>query len=226
MIKSALLALTTALLFTSCAGVRVSKTYVATGASNPRSIYVRPFDVTYTEFKGHHRGGLGERPIRQSLAGLEFAEILKEEVEKIAPAMVISAGDQVSSGWLIEGELDVVHAGSPALRKLFGPLGIGRSEVQVHVRVIDVAALGQASGVGKDKGDVAVVSPSSGSDGVIYAFTLEGGSRATGALGSITAPGLGYSVPFDFRNAAERVYMALSRDPFRYGVRNSPTYRY
>ena len=226
MIKSALLALATALLLTSCAGVTVKKTYVATGAANPRTIYIRPFDVTYTKFKGRHRGGVGERPIRQSLAGLTFAEILKEEVEKIAPAMVLSPGDLPTTGWVIEGELDIVHAGSPTLRTLSGPLGFGQSEVQIHVRIVDLSAVGGLSAGSKDKGGAETVSTETSSDGVIYAFTLQGGSRASGPRGTITAPGLGYSVPFDFRNAAERVYLALSRDPFRYGVRSSPTYRY
>ncbi len=226
MIKSALLALSAALLLTSCAGSYVEKTYVATGAANPKSIYVRPFDVTYTEFKGRHRGGPGERPIRRSLAGREFAEILKEEVEKIAPAMVIESNEIPRTGWIIEGELDIVHAGSPTLRAVSGPFGFGESRVQIHVRVIDVAARGSLAVVSKDKGDAEAVSTQTSSDGVIYAFTLDGGSRATGAHGSIAAPGLGNAVPFDYRNAAERVYMALSRDPMRYGVRNSPTYRY
>lgn len=226
MIKPALLALATAVLFSSCAGSYVEKTYVATGAANPKSIYVRPFDVTYTEFKGRHRGGPGERPIRRSLAGREFAEILKEEVEKIAPAMVLEANEFPKTGWIIEGELDVVHAGSPAVRALTGPFGFGQSRVQIHVRIIDVAALGSASVVSKDKGDAEMVSTQTSSDGVIYAFTLDGGSGATGAHGSVVASGLGESVPFDYRNAAERIYIALSRDPFRYGLRNSPTYRY
>lgn len=226
MIKSALLAIAATLLLTSCAGVAVKKTYVATGAANPRTIYIRPFDVSYTNFNGRHRGGVGERPIRQSLAGLTFAETLKEEVEKISPALVLKPGDKPTTGWLIEGELDIVHAGSPFLRAVAGPLGIGRSEVQIHVRIVDLDAVGGLTGGGKDKGAADSVSTSAGSDGVIYAFTLQGGSRASGARGTITAPGLGYAVPFDFRNAAERVYLALSRDPFRYGVRSSPTYRY
>lgn len=226
MIKPALLALSAALLLTSCAGSYVEKTYVATGAANPKSIYVRPFDVTYTNFKGRHRGGPGERPIRRSMAGREFAEILKEEVEKIAPAMILERNETPRTGWIIEGELDIVHAGSPSQRAFFGFFGSGQSRVQIHVRIIDVASLGGAAVVTKDKGDAEMVSTQTSSDGVIYAFTLDGGSGATGALGSIVAPGLGNAVPFDYRNAAERVYMALSRDPLRYGVRNSPTYRY
>jgi hypothetical protein len=64
--------------------VKVIDTQVASGAANPKSIYIRPFDATAAEFRGAHRGGRGERPIRQSLAGREFANILKQEMEKIA----------------------------------------------------------------------------------------------------------------------------------------------
>src|SRR6476620_10645353 len=84
--KNVLLALSSSLLIAGCAGVHVSDTQVASGAVNPKSIYIRPFDTTATAYVGHHRGGPGERPIRQSLAGREFADNLKEELEKLAPA--------------------------------------------------------------------------------------------------------------------------------------------
>ena len=42
-------------------------------------------------------------------------------------------------------------------------------------------------------------------------------------MGSIYAPGLGYAEPFDFKNAAERIMLALNTDPFRYGDRSSPS---
>jgi hypothetical protein len=58
---------------------------------------------------------------------------------------------------------------------------------------------------------------------VIYEFDVAGGSHSTGKFGSITAPGLGYAVTFDYRNAAERIYEALTTDEFKFGLRDSPT---
>ena len=62
-----------------------------------------------------------------------------------------------------------------------------------------------------------------GAAAVIYEFDVAGGSRLTGKFGSITAPGLGYAVTFDYRNAAERIYEALTPDANRYGLRSSPS---
>lgn len=217
--KNSLLALSATLLLTSCAGVRVADTQVASGAVNPHAIYVRPFDISGTEFTGHHSGGKGERPIRQSLAGREFADNLKQELEKLAPAMVIEHDEMPERGWLVEGSLDVVDGGSLVGRAapVVNHLGVGRSRVLAHVRITEVGG----AYVYSDKETGAL-----GKRGaVLYEFDLTGGSRGTGQLGSITAPGLGYSVPFDFKNAAERVLMALSTDPHRYGVRTSPTIR-
>lgn len=217
--KNVLFALSATLL-TSCAGVHVSHTQVATGSANPRAIYVRPFDVTATQFTGHHSGGYGERPIRQSLAGREFADDLKRELEKLAPARVVERDEVPTEGWLVEGSLDVVHGGSRTLRALpaVDHLGAGSSDVLIHVRVIDVGGVYAAS-------DSKNGSTLSKRGHVVYEFDLAGGSRGSGKLGSIYAPGLGYSVPFDFKNAAERVMIALSVDPHRYGTRTSPTIR-
>ena len=48
--KYTLPALLAALLLTSCAGVRVTDTQVATGATDPDVIYIRPFQVEGAEF--------------------------------------------------------------------------------------------------------------------------------------------------------------------------------
>jgi hypothetical protein len=60
---------------------------------------------------------------------------------------------------------------------------------------------------------------------VIYEFDLKGGSGLSGHHGQIYAPGLGDAEPFDFKNAAERVMLALSTDPYRLGARTSPVAR-
>ena len=118
--KYCLSAICSALVLTSCAGVRISDTQVASGAVKPRAIYIRPFDVAATEFTGHHSGFHGERPIRQSLAGREMADALKASLERLAPAMVIEENESATTGWVVTGSLDVVDAGDIVIH-LFRP---------------------------------------------------------------------------------------------------------
>ena len=202
---------------------RLKLDYATLAANNPRSIYIRPFDVTYTDFRGRHHSE-GEKPIRRSLIPAEFGEDLKEELEKIAPAMVLKEDEFPRTGWLVEGDFDVVNAGSPIGRALPGNvMGIGSSQVIIHVRVTDLDARRVAVVDAKDKDSADVHHAVQTSHGaIVYEFDVKGGSKATGKFGSITAPGLGYAVPFDFRNAAERIYTALTADPHHYGVRSSP----
>jgi hypothetical protein len=221
MMKQSLLALS-AMLLAACAGVHVSKTDVATGATGPKAIYIRPFDITYTDYIGHHSGGPGERPIRRSLAPAEFAEDLRYELSKTAPARVLKDDEVVHTGWLVTGDLVLVDAGNPTARNFFGVFKAGQSKVKIHVRVTDLD--------GKNgRADAKEADPSkelaSGRGNIIYEFDVEGGSGASGKVGSIYAPGLGYSVPFDFRNAAERIALAITPDAQHYGVRTSPTIR-
>lgn len=208
------------LLFTSCAGVRVHETQVASGATDPEAIYIRTFDVTDAVFTGDHRGP-GEEPIRRSLAPHAWSLALKHELEKIAPTTILAEGEHPPTGWVVDGTLDVVDAGKPWQRgvaEIVKPFGIGRSEVMIHVRISDVTGK-YTNRDDKDGGK-------QGRRGdTLYEFDLKGGSRATGAHGSIHAPGLGYAVPFDFKNAAERVQIALSTDPWGYGERTSPGIR-
>lgn len=226
--KSSLLALFSALLLSSCAGVRVTHTDIATGATNPSAIYLRPFDVSDCTFIGRHHSP-GELPIRKSLAPAEFTECLKEELEKLAPALVLKDGDTPTSGWLVEGSFDLVDAGHPGLRA--EPLNLwggGASHIRIHVRVIDLDARNVAAIDAKDVTDngTAQCLPAKLSHGaIIYEFDVAGGSHLTGKFGSITAPGLGYAPIFDYRNAAERIYEALTPDEFKYGLRDSPTIR-
>lgn len=218
--KHTLLALGAACAFTGCAGVKIAHTDVASGATNPKAIYVRSYIAEDAPFKGRHGGGEGNRAIRRSLAPAEYSKALKEELEKLAPAMVLKEGEVPDTGWLVESDIEYVHAGSPTLRAIpvaGRPGGLGRSKVKIHVRVTDLDGRYVEAGKDLSKG---------GSGQVIYEFDLDGGSRGTGHIGSIYAPGLGYAVPFDYKNAAERVMYALSVDPHGYGVRNSPTIRY
>jgi len=219
--KHLVLALSAAapLLLAGCAGVKVVDTQVASGAANPRSIYIRPFDASGAEYVGQHRGGKGERPIRQSLAGRLFAQDLKQELEKMAPAMVIESDERPTEGWLVEGTLDTVHGGSATGRAvpLADTAGLGQSKVKIHVRIRDLG--GSNTWDDKDAGKL------SRRGNVIYEFDLEGGSHASGRHGGISAPGFGEPEPFDFRNAAERVMIALSVDPHREGIRQSPVIR-
>ncbi|HEX8678801.1 MAG TPA: hypothetical protein VF683_02485, partial [Chthoniobacterales bacterium] len=52
-----------------------------------------------------------------------------------------------------------------------------------------------------------------------YEFDVSGGSRLQGKAGTIRASGLGKATPFDLVNAAERIYLALEPNAFRYGAR-------
>ncbi len=218
--KYSALALGASLIFTSCAGVRIQETQIASGATNPEAIYIRAFDVSDTIFKGDHRGP-GEEPIRRSLAPAEWSLALKHELEKIAPTHILQEDEAPPTGWVVDGTLDVIDAGQPLKRhfgELIKPASLGRSQVMIHVRVSDV----NGKHVDRDDKD--------GSKGgrrgnTLYEFDLNGGSRMSGGAGSLHAPGLGYSVPFDFKNAAERVLVALSPDAFGYGERTSPSIR-
>ncbi len=218
-----LLALCSALLLGACAGVHVTHTEVATGATNPKAIYIRPFSVQYAKFSGYNNGN--GAAIRKSLAPIEFANDLQEELAKLAPARVLAEGESAPLGWLVEGEFEVINSGDPGARWTpAGFAGAGKSCLVLHVRVTDLDHRGVAS-ESKDE-----VGPSKAGHSrygrVIYEFDLAGGSGMSGRLGSIYAPGLGDAIPFDFRNAAERIMLALSPDAFRYGYRSSPTRMY
>jgi hypothetical protein len=54
---------------------------------------------------------------------------------------------------------------------------------------------------------------------VVYEFDMAGGSRLQGKLGTVRASGLGRATHFDLQNAAERIYLTLSTNPYRYGER-------
>ena len=215
--KNTLLLLAVAATLTGCAGVKVAKTDIATGATDPKAIYIRTF-ADEAQFRGRH-GADGEVAIRQALAAAEFSKALKEEMEKMAPARVLAEGEKPTVGWLVESNLEVVDAGSPFWRAVNGPLGpgLGSSKIRVHVRVIDAGARHR----GVDDKDA-----SKGAAGnVLYEFDLAGGSRGQGGSGSTYAPGLGYATPFDYKNAAERVYMALTVDRGRTGGRTTAAVR-
>jgi hypothetical protein len=209
--KHTLSAIAAAALLSACAGTNVVRTQVASSEIHPKAIYIRPFAVG--EFRGDHHGE-GQKAIRQAQSPAWFADILKEELEKIAPTHILADDEVPTTGWLVEGELQVVDAGSPYLRALpvAGKLGAGRSGIVTHVQVTDLGRNGSSDGKG-------------GTRDTIYEFDVAGGSRLTGRHGSVMAPGLGYSVPFDYRNTAERIYQTLTPDFQRYGARTSVSLR-
>jgi len=214
------------MLLCSCADMVVTKTYVAgststrtetdakdfgsvryetncgVGAANPTAIYIRPFCIDRADFTGDQTVSDGEIPIRKALTPVAFAENLKEELSKLAPSRILEEDEVPRVGWLVEGQFDLVDGGDPDARFFFGNFGAGRSYLVMHVKVTDVE---------KHR--------------VIYEFDMAGGSRDQGKLGTVRASGLGKATPFDLRNAAERILLVLSPDPYRFGARTSLTLR-
>jgi hypothetical protein len=217
-----LLALLSSILLCSCADMYVVKTDVAggstrrtstadakdskgvymttnncgVGAYGPKAIYIRPFCIDTAIFTGDQTNSDGEMPLRKALVPVEFAGVLKEQLEKMAPARILRDNETPRTGWLVEGEFTLVDGGSIAGRALFGHLGLGASHLALHVRVTDV-----------DRGTV------------VYEFDMAGGSNLQGRSGTIRASGLGYARSFDLVNAAERIYLVLTPNAFRYGTR-------
>ena len=168
------------------------------GAYGPRAIYIRPFCIDTAVFTGHQTNSDGEMAIRKALTPVEFAGDLKEQLEKIAPARILKDYETPRTGWLVEGEFHLVDGGDPVARFFFGHFGAGQSHLMLHVRVTDV-----------DRGMV------------VYEFDMAGGSRLQGRTGTVRASGVGYARSFDLVNAAERIYLVLSPNAFRYGTRSS-----
>ncbi len=219
-------ALASSLLLCSCADMYVTKTDVATpggaaagpidakdfdkgvhfvtncgvGAHNPSAIYIRPFCIDTARFEGDEALTDGEMPIRKALAPVEFAEDLKQNLEKIAPARILKDTERPRVGWLVDGHFDMVDGGSPLGRFFFGNFGAGQSFLALHVRITDVER-----GV------------------VVYEFDMAGGSRFQGRYGTLRASGLGRATHFDLNNAAERIYLTLSTNPYHYGDHSSPS---
>ena len=214
------LALLSSILLCSCADMYVVKTQVAggsrtttsdakdskgvymttncgVGAYAPKAIYIRPFCIDTAVFTGDQTNSDGEMPIRKALTPVEFAGVLKEQLEKMAPARILKDYETPRTGWLVEGEFAMVDGGSIIGRSIFfGHFGVGQSHLALHVRVTDV-----------DRGVV------------VYEFDMAGGSNLQGRGGTLRASGLGYARSFDLVNAAERIYLVLTPNAFRYGTR-------
>lgn len=172
------------------------------GAHAPKAIYVRPFCIDAATFKGDEADSQGEMPIRKALTPVQFASRLKEQLEKIAPARILREDEEPRTGWVVDGEFTIVDGGSKLGRFFLGHLGVGQSFLAMHVRVTDVV-----------------------SGAVVYEFDVAGGSRLQGRSGTVRSGGAGYTTPFDLQNAAERIYLALSADAWRYGARNDVSLR-
>jgi hypothetical protein len=174
-------------------GIRMITTNCGVGAANPQAIYIRPFCIDTAVFEGDQGASDGEMPIRKALTPVEFAQDLKQEMEKMAPARILKDNETPRVGWLVEGRFERVDGGDPGARWIAGIFGAGRSYLALHVRVTDVT-----HGV------------------VVYEFDMAGGSHDQGKFGTLRASGLGKASHFDLRNAAERIYLTLSANPHRY----------
>lgn len=205
--KNHLLATAAAVCLSACAGTKVTNTVIATGATAPKAIYVRPFTIASGAFKGSH-GGEGIKAIRESQAPNKFAKILKEELEKVAPASVISDDEDSDSGWIVDGAIELVNAGCAPARAVAGGFGVGRSGILLHVKITDAGS----NSHGDEKG---------GHGPVVYEFDVAGGSRLMGVAGTVNSAGYGDSVNFDMRNAAEKIRQVIETDGNRYGFREN-----
>ena len=219
------IAIASSILLCSCADMYVSRTEVATpgghtaaaidakdygskgvhmitncgvGAANPTAIYIRPFCIDTAVFRGDEALSDGEMPIRKALAPVEFANDLKEQLEKLAPARILKDTESPRTGWLVTGQFTLIDGGNPYARFFVGCFGAGQSLLVLHVRITDI-----------DRGTV------------VYEFDMDGGSRFQGRHGTIRASGLGRATHFDMVNAAERIYITLSTNPYRYGARGN-----
>ncbi len=219
------IAIVSSILLCSCADMYVTKTEVSTpggsaaapidtkdfskegvhmitncgvGASNPEAIYIRPFCIDTATFQGDEALTDGEMPLRKALAPVELAEDLKQQLEKIAPTRILKDTESPRVGWLVDGQFQLVDGGAPYARFFFGSFGAGQSVLMLHVRVTDVRH-----------------------KTVVYEFDMAGGSRFQGRFGTVRASGLGRATHFDLSNAAERIYLTLSANPFRYGERST-----
>ncbi len=172
------------------------------GAYAPKAIYVRPFCIDTAAFRGDVADSDGEMPIRKALTPVQFASRLKEQLEKIAPTRILRDDETPNVGWLVDGEFTLVDGGSKLGRFFAGNLGAGQSFLALHVRVTEAAT-----------------------GAVLYEFDVAGGSRLQGKFGTVRAAGLGKATPFDLQNAAERIYLTLSPDAWRFGARSDVSLR-
>ncbi len=205
--KIHLLASAAAICLSACAGTKVTNTVIAAGATSPKAIFIRPFSIADGAFSGSH-GGTANKAVRQSQAPAEFANILKEELEKLAPTSVLADDEDANSGWLVDGAIELVDAGCAPARAIAGGLGIGRSGILLHIKVTEVGSTRHSD----EKG---------GTGPVVYEFDVAGGSRIMGINGTVNSAGFGYAAPFDMRNAAERIRQTLEVDGHRYGYRET-----
>ena len=70
-------------------GIRMVTNNCGVGASAPKAIYIRPFCIDTSVFRGDETPSDGEMPIRKALTPIEFAGDLKEQLELLAPARVL-----------------------------------------------------------------------------------------------------------------------------------------
>ena len=145
-----LIAIASSLLLCSCADMVVTKTYVpnsgagagpvdakdfgsqyvrystncGVGAAHPSAIYIRPFCIDTAAFRNDEAASDAEMPIRRALTPVAFAQDLKEELSKMAPARILKDDEAPKVGWLIEGRFDNVNSSV--------------SSLAMHVKVTDV----------------------------------------------------------------------------------------
>lgn len=102
---------------------------------NPPKIYVAPFDTETARWLVGRQGNELQEFKRDF--SLQFAHILQERLEKIAPTELRWV-DLPDEGWLVTGEFKTVYQGSRFLRSVVGA-GAGETTFQTTVYVYDLS---------------------------------------------------------------------------------------
>lgn len=207
--KIQLLVFSIGVLLSGCAGVRVANVEVASGETNPEAIYIRPFNMNYAAYNdGRNPNGA----VRASLIPKAFAGMLEEQLGKLAPAMVINDHEYPPLGWLVEGDIDCLDAYSSTAMK-------------IHFRITDYGTPGGARFNPSKAGVDTYQAVRHGDGRIVYEFDVKGGQLARAPFHNNASRSGRDGVYEDLQNAAERVMLALSPDPFRYGARGTPNQR-
>lgn len=115
-------------------------------------------------------------PIRKTLAPVEFAVDLKEQLEKIEPVRILKRSESPRTGRLVTEHFTLISTSPCSARPNHRCRGV-----------------------------------------VIYEFEMDGAAASKADTERPVRVALAWATHFDMVNAAERIYITLSVNPYRYG---------